>query len=152
MPTCFYAHHKRCLLFVCGERAIDDGEWDAYLAFASEVLKEGLPNRSLVLAKGSLTAGQRKKLARVVEPFEKTLKSAVVTESAIVRGIVTALQWFHRDVFRTFAPNELDRALEFLDLNGYDRSHVKELALNLRRKLAVADAKAVASQSAPMEH
>jgi hypothetical protein len=142
MPTCFYDRHKLCIVFVCGERAIDDRDWDAYLAFVSGALKKDLQNRSLVLAKGSLTSLQRKKLARVVEPYEKTLKSAIVTESAIVRGIVTALQWFHRDVFRTFAPSDLDRALEFLDLLDRDRAHVKELALTLQKKLAEADASA----------
>jgi hypothetical protein len=139
MPTCFYDRHKRWVVFVCGERAIDDRDWDAYLGFVGEVLKEGLANRSLVMAKGSLTSTQRKKLARVVEPYEKTLKSAVVTESAIVRGIVTALQWFHRDVFRIFAPSEIDSALAFLDLRGHDRGHVKGLASTLQKKLAAAD-------------
>jgi hypothetical protein len=142
MPTCFYDRHKRCIVFVCGERAIDDRDWDAYLAFVSAILEEGLANRSLVLAKGSLTTTQRKKLARVVEPYQKTLKSAVVTESAIVRGIVTALQWFHRDVFRTFAPSDPDRALEFLDLRERDRADVRELVLSLQKKLAAADASA----------
>jgi hypothetical protein len=142
MPTCFYDRHKRCIVFVCGERAVDDREWDAYLAFASEVLKDGLANRSFVLAKGSLSSTQRKKLARVIGPYEKSLKSAVVTESAIVRGIVTALQWFHRDVFRIFAPSEIDAALEFLGLQSHDRGFVKALALNLQKKLAAGTAAA----------
>jgi hypothetical protein len=137
LRTLQYDRLHRCVVFVCGDAPIDDKEWDAYLGFVASRMKPGLQHRSLVLAKGSLTSLQRKKLAEVVAPVQATLKSAVVTESALVRGIVTALAWFSRDVFRIFAPSDLDRALEFLDLRGTQAREIRELSITLQERLAI---------------
>jgi hypothetical protein len=131
-----YGRVEHCIVFVCGHAALDDREWRSYLAFVSQNLKPEGPNRSFVIAPGSpLTSTQRRELANTIQPFSKDLKSAVITDSAVVRGIITALEWFHRDVFRIFAPSEQDRALEFLGLNAPQARRVKALAADLQRKL-----------------
>jgi hypothetical protein len=137
LRTLQYDRLNRCIVFVCGEAPIDDAEWDEYVAFLRSRFKPGLTHRSLVVAKGSLTSLQRKKLAEAVAPVKATLKSAVITESALVRGIVTALEWFSRDVFRIFAPADMDRALEFLDIRDREARELKELTLRLQERLAI---------------
>jgi hypothetical protein len=136
VSTLEYGKFEHCIVFVCGHAALDDHEWRAYLDFISKNLTPDGPNRSFVIAPGSaLTSTQRRELASTIQPFSKTLKSAVVTESAVVRGIITALEWFHRDVFRIFSPSEQDRACDFLDLRAPQARRVKELAVELQHKL-----------------
>jgi hypothetical protein len=58
--------------------------------------------------------------------------TAVLTGSALVRGIVTALNWYYGDdLVAAFAPSELERALVYLEQRGVPLSR-REIASTLR--------------------
>jgi hypothetical protein len=136
VSTLEFGQFEHCVVFVCGAGQLDEGEWSAYLTYLSRNLSRVGPNRSLVVAVGgTLNSRQRKSLAETIEPFQD-LKSAVITQSILVRGIITALQLFRRDVFRVFAPGDINHALEFLDLNAAQARQVEMLAAGLQKKLA----------------
>lgn len=58
----------------------------------------------------------------------KSPLSAVVTHSAMARGVVTAMGWFNPNI-KAFAPTELDEALRFLNVN---RSEFEFIKLEIR--------------------
>ncbi len=57
----------------------------------------------------------------------RALHTAVVTDQALVRGVVTAISWFNPHV-RAFSPQHLPAALVHLDLAGEHERVLGELA------------------------
>jgi hypothetical protein len=97
------------MLVVQGDVPVVDGDWDEYLAAldASPSLKAFLISAD----NHGPNASQRAKLATLhrIDPLPK----AVVTTSMGARGIVTALSWLGSNI-RAFAPNQIDRAFDYL--------------------------------------
>ena len=141
MKTLVYETCGETVIFVCGEIPLDDREWNEYVAFLARHFKPGRKNRSLVLAPSAgaqPTSLQRGRLNDVLTKLKAEgaeLKSAILTNSPLVRGVITALQWFNRDVFRTFPPGELRAALSFLDLQGARAADTETVLRRLEREL-----------------
>jgi len=96
---------------------------------------------SLVLA-GSikLTARQRKELADTVGGSK--LKVAVMTESAVTRGILRAIGWLGGPTnVRPFAMKDLGGALDFLEIREPRRRRVEVAIDALRAGLAEANSR-----------
>jgi hypothetical protein len=92
------------------EQAPSNSEWDGWI----ELCAKRAPNRLGFLIftdGGGPSSVQRSKLSRI--PELKTIPSAVVTSSAVARGIVTAVSWLGTKV-RAFAPVNLRDALAYL--------------------------------------
>jgi hypothetical protein len=92
------------------ERAPSDDEWDGWI----ELCAKRTPHRLgfLIFSDGGGPSSvQRSKLSRI--PELKTIPSAVVTSSAVGRGIVTAVAWLGTKV-RAFAPVNVRDALDYL--------------------------------------
>jgi hypothetical protein len=92
------------------EQAPSDSEWDGWI----QICAKRAPNRLGFLIftdGGGPSSVQRSKLSRI--PELKTIPSAVVTSSAVGRGIVTAVSWLGTKV-RAFAPANLRDALDYL--------------------------------------
>jgi hypothetical protein len=92
------------------ERAPSDDEWDGWI----ELCAKATPNRLgfLVFTDGGGPSSiQRSKLSMI--PELKRIPSAVVTSSAVGRGIVTAVAWLGTKV-RAFAPVNVRDALDYL--------------------------------------
>jgi hypothetical protein len=64
----------------------------------------------------------------------KSPLSAVVTNSAMARGVVTAMGWFNPNI-KAFSPTELDEALRFLNVNKSEFELIKLEIRNLVIKL-----------------
>src|SRR5690606_33867423 len=95
------------------KRSPSDAEWDEYLGHiqaARELTRGGLGAVSAVVVTdgGAPDAAQRKRLTRVVQGWEPV--GAVISESLLVRGIVTALAWLGLRV-RFFTLDEVSAAL-----------------------------------------
>jgi hypothetical protein len=98
------------VLAVHGEHAPSDVEWDAYMRMSTAPGIRGL----LVLSEGGgPSARQRTSIARF--PHLKPLPTAIVTSSAAVRGVVTAIWWLGKNI-RAFRPEELDHAFQYLGI------------------------------------
>jgi hypothetical protein len=61
-------------------------------------------------------------------------KTAVVTGSRMVRGVVTAVSWFNPQT-RAFAPNDLEGALAHLNVEPSERSQVLALAAEVQAEI-----------------
>jgi hypothetical protein len=73
---------------------------------------------------GSPSATQRTEMTRSLRSRLNVHRTAVVTSSPLVRGVVTAINWFVRPELRSpaFAPNELDAAFDYLHLDMATRT------------------------------
>jgi hypothetical protein len=114
------------LLVVHDEHAPGDAEWDrwlrAYAAGAADF-------RAMIVysAGGGPTSAQRKRLLETISRLPRAPAAFMVTSSALVRGVVTALSWFLRPAHRakTFRLDELDRVFGLLDLDAAARRATK---------------------------
>jgi hypothetical protein len=115
--------------------APSESEWDEYIDFLRKSLKPGTPTVVFVLADGPPpTAVQRKKMSEVGEPMGKSLRVALFTTSAMVRGVVTALSWVGINQV-AYSPDKLETALTELGVTGADAVQVRTLISRFKREL-----------------
>src|SRR5437762_13793050 len=116
MKTIAFDKVGRCIIMVCGKHPIDDASWDQYLWFLKGQLVPGTRPVGLVRSDGyGPTVAQRQQMNELIVPVVGELKAAVLSSSNIARGIMTALNWTN-PVHRSFALEELDLAIEFLEI------------------------------------
>ena len=106
-------------LVASGWRPIADDAWREYLeASAASVRADGPFDGVLFWAPlHGPSARQRKMLthefAEAVR-LDAQRRVALISESALVRGTITAINWFARKNFVAFSPNDVRRAFEWL--------------------------------------
>lgn len=99
-----------CILLVHVEKEPADADWDLYVQwFATNIDTQVL----VYSLGGAPSAAQRDKLKRVLDKHGKRVATAVMTDSQIARGVMTALKWFLKDM-SAFPLNDLKGALKFL--------------------------------------
>ena len=64
----------------------------------------------------------------------------IITRSAFVRGVATAIGWF-RPIARAFSPENLDQALAYLDVPSTHVQEIQQIIPKLKAKLAGEPAK-----------
>lgn len=92
---------------------------------------------------GRLNAAQRTEMEAVLKRSVK--KTAVVTDSKITRGIVTALRWFNVPI-AAFAPAQLAKALAFVGLHPAVEPEVMQEVAQMHRELTLAPDWTVSAQ------
>lgn len=103
----------RVFLAVHDASAPTDDEWQSWITLCGERRKE--PIRVLVESfGGGPSAKQRKELADALSGLD--LRSAILTNSLITRGIVTAISWLNISL-RAFAIDQHQAAAEYLGLS-----------------------------------
>ena len=122
------------LLVVHGTEAPFDHEWDEYLNQVRLVVATGRPRAIAITEGGAPTLSQRSQLNQILRGTGAI--GAVVSDSAFVRGIVTALSWFNRGV-RSFAPEEFEFACEHLGLSVPQIRHLGARLNALRDSLGL---------------
>lgn len=136
MITLAFARFGSCFTYVCGRRDPTDQEWDFYIRFLRENIVPGVAPRSLVITDGGgPNSAQRTKLTELVAEHAGEIKIAVVTASAVVRGIFTAMSWFATFNYRAFTPRQLDEALVFLDVSRSTAIEMKAAIVSMRKRL-----------------
>lgn len=136
MTTLAFARFGSCFTYVCGKRDPTDHEWDTYIRFLRQNIVPGVAPRSLVITDGGgPNSAQRTKLTELVAEHAGEIKIAVVTSSAVVRGIFTAMSWFATFNYRAFTPLQLDDALAFLDVSRATAYEMKASILAMRKKI-----------------
>lgn len=123
----------RTAVTVLGRNPPSDEEWEAVCAFCRA---PNPPVRVLVLsAGGAPTSPQRQKILEA--SGGKGLPQAILSESQFVRGVVTAISWFVKDV-RAFAPSDLQSALDYLKITT-PIAKVQAVLDELKRELEIAN-------------
>ena len=136
MTTLAFARFGSCFTYVCGRRDPTDQEWDSYIRFLRQNVVPGVAPRSLVVTDGGgPNSAQRTKLTELVAEHSGDVKIAVVTASAVVRGIFTAMSWFATFNYRAFTPTQLDEALVFLDVSRATAFEMKTAIVAMRKKI-----------------
>lgn len=83
---------------------------------------------------GAPNAAQRRLLNEVLQG--KSRPTAIVSQSSLVRGVVTALGWFNSRI-KVYSPTELDEALRWLGLSQVEAYMARAEIRTLRAKLGV---------------
>src|SRR5262245_48700981 len=122
---------------VLGPHQWDDAEWDEFLSSADPETVPAVGTLTIYVASLTVNAYQRKKSAARAE--QTTIKHmAVLTDSAIARGVTTAFGWItQKFVIKCYPLNELDRALRWLAEQGavFDAAEVKDAMNAILREL-----------------
>jgi hypothetical protein len=108
----------RVLLGVHHQHPPTDQEWARWIGLAIESSAGGV--RTLVVSGGNAgpNAKQRRALAEALQGVD--IRSAILTDSLVVRGIVTAIAWLNV-ALRAFAPDQQLEAADYLGLDERER-------------------------------
>lgn len=136
MKTLAFGKVGSCFAFICLDTSFNENEWRDYIQFLKANLTPGMQPRCIVVSEGGgPNSAQRQQLNEIIEPYRSVLKVAVLTRSPLARGIVTALSWFN-PVFRPFSPDDLEHALEYLEMPRTKHGEVQNLLTSVRKQLA----------------
>lgn len=121
-------------IFVCNEGGPSDKDFDEFLrAFQKQDISK---LRSLTVTRGGgPSTAQRKALNDALKGQQ--LPAAVVSSAAMVRGLVTALSWFNAKI-RSFTPDQLDEALEYLEVPSLSWGQVRSAIMKLEGEIGTA--------------
>lgn len=131
-------------IFVMPDRPVDDALWREHLEnCAAEVRRNG-PYAGVLgwAAKNGPSAAQRRIMTVEYADrlrLDKQRRFALITESALVRGIMTALGWVSPGTkMNAFAPSDVDRAFDWIAEDGivFDRKQAEEALRSLRLEVA----------------
>ena len=121
------------------DHAITDAEWREHLDVSvTEVQRNGPYPGILVWApKQGPSAHQRRIMTEEYGKklsLDKQRACAVITDSALVRGIVTALTWFGAGTaMNAFSPPDVSKAFDWLALHiEFDRKRAEDALQSLR--------------------
>lgn len=107
-----------------------EDEWQRWLSFASHAEHE---LRALVETHGPCgpDARQRQQLAATVRGID--VRTAILTDSVVTRGIVTAIAWFGVSL-RAFPHGSTTEAHRYLELTTEEQARVLATLPDLRRE------------------
>jgi hypothetical protein len=126
----------KLLVLVHGTRPPAKDEWDAFLDLCRKKLGEGITGVLVVTAGGAPDAKQRKEVHDLLHG--RTLAIAVVSDAALVRGVVSAFGWFNPAI-HGFAFNKgagLNDALRYLHVEGFVAAGVLLEVKAMQREVA----------------
>jgi hypothetical protein len=117
-PTLLHLTRGSLVILVHSRDAPRQDDWKRYVEALGGYVKD--PNCTILVVGGAgpgPSAVQRDMLAGVVP---KRVRTAVLTESVLARGIVTLLAWFHENI-RAFAPPAIEGAFDYLEVPRIER-------------------------------
>ena len=114
-------------------------EWSAYLQDMETVADQirGIVVTSVGGSSGP-NARQRQEAAELWEKHGGPPPIAVVTESAVQRGIVTAFNWFFSKPMRVFSPKQASAAFEYVHAPPQVCQDLRFEVLKFARELGIA--------------
>lgn len=121
------------MVFMSGEASPSENEWSDYLRTLDGAAQHARQNGSLLrffifVDEGAPNAKQRGSVVEILRDVRA--RSAVITTSNLARHVITVFGWFGLKL-RGFAPNQLNAALEYLELSPERLSDIIQLASTL---------------------
>jgi hypothetical protein len=147
---------ERVAVIVHGSGTPSRDEWQEWLAVYRRHSAD-LEGVVIYSFGGGPTPAQRTELLEIVDKLRRVPQTIMVTSSALVRGIITALGWFVAPPKRAkvFAPVDLEAAFAALQLSEPLREQVyrriAELAGTVERRPGPMPARTKGSSGAPSE-
>lgn len=134
--TMLFRNVGNVLLAVHTASSPDDQEWEAYVQFGKKL--PATCRRTLVISKGGGPNAKQRKYANDEFLNHVTLTVAVVNDSAMVRGIVTAMGWFN-SLIKPFPNTDagIKDALAYLKVEGKDAALVLAEITKMKQELAI---------------
>ena len=126
------------LLFLHDSRTPHRDEWDQSMADLNEYARtRDLKNlRCLVITDGGgPDTAMRGELMEFYKAQHHYLKTAVITNSLVSRGIVAAVSWFNPYI-KAFSPRHFGDALDHLELARSAAPRILREAQNMERELS----------------
>jgi DNA-binding transcriptional LysR family regulator len=117
---CFFRQIDTLAMTLCVAKELPDDEWDRYVVAGHTLAKKyGQPTKVALamFAEAHPSAHQRGKLTTYLNAHHvpQLVRIAVLTDSAIIRGILTALGWaLPRTTMRAFEVDALTDCLKWL--------------------------------------
>jgi hypothetical protein len=130
MPNLRAVLQGGAIFAVANERAPEPADWEVYMTQLAEAFTEadGHPVKLVIFAGGGVpNASMRLKLREVVA--SRPLRTAVVTDSSVVRAIIGVFSLFVAGT-RPFSPSDWRAALDYV---GYLQDPLPQLVPALRR-------------------
>lgn len=125
-----------CIVTLIKKQRPSDAEWDAYVALVRTLPRE-IPYRVLVWSQGGApTPEQRKRLDDAIGGLSRTSRVAVITDSILVRGIVSALR-IVQPMYQAFSPSNMTGAFHYLELSERAREDAALVVDRLQRELGL---------------
>jgi len=123
MKTMECALHDRVILVFHYDLTPAAAEWSSYLDMYTKNI-DRLTGVLVITEGGAPNSAQRKQLS---ETYEKTrqVPVAIVSDSAIARGAITAFRWLGMVTMTPFSPIRLDDAMEFVKADAATRVKLK---------------------------
>lgn len=117
--------------------ALSDAEFKTFLAALDETTRKPEVGVLVSTDETPLPAHQRKAIAELMDG--RTNQVAVLTDSAIVRGVLTAIKWMMRtgNHATPFALRDVDRALDHLGVARDKRAEVIATLERLRAQISL---------------
>lgn len=122
-----------CVVVVGSAVAPNDADWQAYIDGCRPLVdKPTVPPFLIVTDGGSPSPTQRKMVYDIVK--DKVIRQAVITPSKLTVGIITAISWFNKGI-KAFAPDKLDAAFEYLEIDPTKRAGLMAEVTALQRQI-----------------
>jgi len=125
-------------VIVVGQKDPSVADWAEYMKALHAEEKKGIDvtmMRTLVFSDGGgPNSTMRKQASDLLKGRATPL--AIVTGSAMMRGIITALSWFNPEA-RAFSPSNVGEALQFLQVPTLKFDTIKTTAQELRKSLGL---------------
>src|SRR5262245_41085403 len=110
-----------------------DEDWREYVEYSRSTLPVSC-NRTLAVTRGGGPDAKQRKMAQEVLANRPKMRVSIVTDSTLVRGIVTALSWFNPDA-KAFSQKDLRDALKYLDIEGAAAAKISLEVARMQREL-----------------
>jgi hypothetical protein len=116
----------------------EDAHWSEFMSDVRA--QRGLKGVIIKANNSRLNPLQRAEIQGFYE--ERKVRGALLTDSMMMRGIVTAMNWFKVEL-RAFAPEDLDGAFAFVGVAPNRFNHAKAVLLELEHGVSKVAARAV---------
>lgn len=133
MAMAMWARDRLYLAVLHGAQPTDE-EWERWIALG--VQRNGLDQRVLIEARGGGPSAKQRRA--IVAANKANVRIAVMTESTLVRGIVTAVAWFGVSL-RAFPLDAHANAANFLGLTALELDTALEVLPSIRAQAGVHD-------------
>jgi hypothetical protein len=113
-----------------------DEDWDAYLADVNKHVRD-LRGVLVYSESAGPSSSQRARINDSYKTNNIKMRTAIMSGSRLVRGVVTAMSWTLADDIKSFSTTEFDKAMQYLELSEDEILRAKIVLKGLARGAGV---------------